>query len=470
MSTAASLAFRILYNFIYYFFYLVLLAFLIVTPADLIQQAVAGNQKINILIIALSYLVTILLVGFIYATRLWMNRSAIASIPKTWVPVEKGDVPRDVRRMIVEGLSRSAAVAYEARPRMKVVAPVGVEEEEEDTRGDEEEGGRVGRRLVWMGKLRRSEKEVTEEGEMGIEISGRQRDVWGEIEHPGWASPTSPDLPNLQYETVIGELPNLIEAKALTLAPPDRTLRVEPPVLDAEAVALLQRPESMGLREYLGRLTELAVLAPLPTTGEFLAKYEAARFSTRPVSNEQFRSLMHSFAEVLRNMFPLSAAALARYGDGDDRSSRHAPTESDIDNDAPEGSSPSSSSSTAAHSIRRSIRGQRTPADGSARPNTSSTTSSGRAPPGHGVTVRTSSANTWQQFRTAPTTPKRRHTELSRASSVDSFAQTRRAYPISQASSASFRSGTSSGGSVIRLATSEDATDLPYVLRHPTSL
>ncbi|KAK4455113.1 hypothetical protein QBC34DRAFT_107835 [Podospora aff. communis PSN243] len=456
-----NLAFRILYNFIYYFFYLVLLAFLIVTPADLIQQAVAGNQKLNILIVALSYLVTILLVTFIYATRLWMNRSAIASIPKTWIPVEKGDVPRDVRGMIVEGLSRSAAVAWEARPRLPLLLGGGIEEERA-----EEEGVKVGRRGVWMGKLRRNgEKEAMEEG-VGIEVSGRQRAVWGEIEHPGWASPTSPDLPNLQYEAVIGELPNLIEAKALTLAPEDRMLRVEPAVVDAEAVALLQRPESMGLREYLGHLTELAVLAPLPTTGEFLAKYEAARFSTRPVSNEQFRSLMHLFAEVLRNMFPLSAAMLARYGDGDDGSSGHAPTESDIDNDAPDGSSPSSSSSTAAHSVRRSTRGQRTPV----RPTTSSTSDSGREPPKLSVTVRTSSANTWQQFRTAPTTPKSRHTGLSRASSTDTFAQTRHPYPISQASSASLRSGTGSEGSVIRLATNEDATDLPYVLRHSTSL
>jgi hypothetical protein len=37
------------------------------------------------------------------------------------------------------------------------------------------------------------------------------------------------------------------------------------------AVALLQKPGSMGLREYLMDLTGLAVLATLPTTTEFLA-------------------------------------------------------------------------------------------------------------------------------------------------------------------------------------------------------
>lgn len=222
----------------------------------------------------------------------------------------------------------------------------------------------------------------------------------------------------------------------------------------------------MGLREYLGHLTELAVLAPLPTTSDFLARYEGVRFSTRPVTGEQFRSLMQLFADVLRNMHPLSAATLARYGGGggDDESS-YALTESDIDNDAPLESSASSASTT--HHVRRSPRNQRTPSGSVARPDTSSTADSGRAPHRPGMVVRNSSANTWQ-FRTAPTTPKSRHTGLSRASSTDSFAQTRHPYPVSQASSASLRSG--SGESVIRLATSEDATGLPYVLRHPPTL
>ena len=470
MSSAASLAFRIVYKAVYYFLYLVLLAFVIITPADLIQQAVRHDEKYNILVIALCYVATILLVGFIYATRLYMNRSVLASIPKPWIPIEKEDVPREVRVMIMEELGRSAALAYQARPRLpEPVAPAIPEE------GNNSEQETKGKRLVWMSKLKRSDKpaggpEEDGGGEVGVEIPPH-RAVWGDIEHPGWASPTSPDLPNLQYETVISELPNLIEAKALTLAPPDVMSEADPPMLDPDAVALLQRPDSMGLREYLGRLTELSVLAPLPLTGEFLAKFECARFSTRPVSNEQFRSLMHLFAEILRNMFPLSPAALARYGDGDEGSSGHATTESDIDNDAPVRSS-ASSSSTTTRSVHQSHLTLRIPVDSMARPTTPSAASSRGAPRRVGLTARNSSTNTWQQFRTAPTTPKSRHTGLSRASSSDSFAQTRHPYPVSQASSASLRSGSgaSAAGSVIRLATNEDATDLPYVLRHPGSL
>lgn len=255
------------------------------------------------------------------------------------------------------------------------------------------------------------------------------RPVWGEIEHPGWASPTCPDLPNLQY--------------------PDPESHADPPALDPDAVALLQRPESMGLREYLTHLTELAVLAPLPATSEFLTRYEAARFSARPLSNEQFRSLMHLFADILRNTHPL-----ARYED--DGSSGHAPSESDIDNDAPRWTS--SSSAGTARDVQAPSDNARS---GAPRRQGSSTASSGRLRPGLGA--RNSSANMWHgQSRTAPTTPKSRRTGPSRASNSESFAQTRRPYPASHTSSASLRSV--GGGSVIRLAGSEDATDLPYVL------
>ncbi|KAK0705402.1 hypothetical protein B0H67DRAFT_498130 [Lasiosphaeris hirsuta] len=448
MFKASAFVHKAIYIFSYYVLYLILLGFLIITPADLINQAVEHSQKYNILVIALCYLVTVLVLAFIYATRLYINRSVLASIPKGWVPVEKGDVPRDVRAVIVEALGRSAAVAYEARPRIPPLPPaVG------------------GRRLVWMEKLRRSAgkdpvaTEDFDEGAVGIDIP-QHRAVWGEVEHPGWAAPTSPDLPDLQYDTVISELPSLIEAKALTLAPPDPESQADPPLLDPEAVGLLQRPESMGLREYLEHLTDLAVLAPLPTTSDFLAKYECARFSTRPVTNEQFRSLMHLFADILRNMHPLSPSALARYGGSSfgsasgsaSYSSGQAPSESDIDNDAPRRSSPSSSSGSA-HSA------QRAPPRGQLRTLT--------------MAPRNSSANTWQ-FRTAPTTPKSRHTGLSRASSSDSFAQSKQPYQASQVSSGvSMRSGYlsgSGGGSVIRLATSDDGGDLPYVLLHPQSL
>ncbi|AEO71758.1 88341407-8f89-45d9-8749-b2b4ed3042ee [Thermothielavioides terrestris] len=443
--SAASLLFLIVYNFLYYFLYLVLFAFLVVTPIDVIQQAVQRRRNYDILVLIVCYVATILAVALVYATRLYISRSVLASIPKSWIPIEKGDVPPDVRQMIVDGLGRSAAIAYAARPR---VPPASLAQEPAPAASPP--SGAPGLSLTASKKSAASEKEAV----VGI---SPQKPVWGEIEHPGWASPMSPDLPDVQYDAVVQELPNLIEAKAITLAPPDPGSHAEPPALDPDAIALLQRPEYMGLREYLAHLTDLAVLAPLPVTDEFLAAYEAARFSARPLSNEQFRNLMHLFAEILRNMHPLSPAVLAGYED--DGSSRLTPSESDIDNDAPRGTSPSSLGTARGPQVQRGDDD-----GGIARSDSSSTASSARPRPG--LRARNSSANTWQ-FRTAPTTPRSRHTGFSRASSSESFAHTRRPYPASEASSASLRSV--GRGSVIRLAGSEDATDLPYVLMHSPS-
>ena len=444
--SAAALLFLIVYNFIYYFLYLVLFAFLVVTPIDLIQQSVQGHRKYDILLLIVCYVVTVLVVAFIYASRLYISRSVLASIPKLWVPVEKGDVPPDVRQMVVEGLARSAAIAYAARPRMPL-APVAQGPIELAAAGRQASPSSAG------------QKEAKP-----VEMP-RHKPVGGEIEHPGWASPLSHDLPSLQYDTVVSELPNLIEAKAITLAPPDPDSHVDPPVLDPDAVALLQKPEFMGLREYLLYLTDLAVLAPLPVTAKFLAAYEAARYSGRPLSNDQFRSLMHLFSDVLQNMHPLSPAALAGYED-DDGSSGAAPSESDVDNDAPRGTSTSSLGTPRGSDLHLSGGHENDAARrGSASTSSSGGSSTGR-PRRRGLGARTSSAHT-RQFRTAPTTPKSRHTGFSRASSDESFARTGRPYPASQASSESLRSA--GGGSVIRLAGRDDATELPYVLTYSPS-
>lgn len=437
-----SLVFKIIYNFLYYFLYLVTLVLVLVTPFDLIKQAVDHGEDINILVIALSYLVTILVVVFIYATRLYLNRSVLAAIPREYLPAEKGEVPRDVRAMIGESLSRSAALAFEARPRLPAAAkPITDEPVAEDN----------DKRQTWISRFRRGEKdeEFQDFGGVGIEIP-QHRPVWGEIEHPAWAPPTSHDMPSLHYETVISELPHLIEAKALTLAPPDPYSESDPPSLDPSAVALLQRAEGTGLREYLVDLTDLAVLAPLPTTAAFLATYERARFSPHPLTNAEFRTLMRLFADVLRNMHPLSAAALARAAGGGGPGSSMASSD-DIDDDAPLSSSESARSSGGASSLL-------------APP---SAAGPSRRPTTPAAAVRASSANTWHQasFRTAPTTPKSRHTAMTRgsvsSSDPDSFTQTRRPYPGSEGGGST---GGSDAGSVIRLAVEGDETELPYVL------
>ncbi|KAK3900634.1 hypothetical protein C8A05DRAFT_17079 [Staphylotrichum tortipilum] len=485
--SAASLLALIVYNFVYYFLYLVLFAFLVVTPVDLIQQSVKLRRHADILIVIICYVVTILTVAFIYAARLYISRSVLASIPKGWVPVEKPDVAPDVRQMIVDALARSAAIAYDARPRLPLV----VLSAPEPGGGYREGGSRQaspGSGAPWLSaSATKKSSPPSDDAVSSVIEMPPTRPVWGDIEHPGWASPTSPDLPNLQYDTVVSELPNLIEAKAMTLAPPDPASQTSPPTLDPDAVALLQRPESMGLREYLLYLTDLAVLAPLPTTTEFLARYEAARFSGRPLTEAQFRALMHLFSHILHNMHPLSAAALARYGGGDSSSggsSALAPSESDIDNDAPRGTSPSSEGTAPdflhahdTHHHRRS--GSRL----TATRRDSSSSGDTRLRPRPSLGVRTSSAHTWQrdQYRTAPTTPKSRHTGggVSRASSRssgESFAHTRRPYMVGDSSGGG--GGSSDGGSVssagsgsvvIHPAGSEDETELGYVLMQPTS-
>ncbi|GKT49970.1 defect at low temperature protein 1 [Colletotrichum spaethianum] len=429
--------FRFIYGSFYFVLCFLLTILLLVTPSDTIYQAYSNNQPYNIWIIAAALVLTLLIVSFIYATRLYLNKTILASIPKSWVPIEKGDVNKKVYEMITADLKRSAAIAYDARPRIETNL-LGSDMEEVLVE-KQNSGGSAARKRFQLPTLK---KPATTEKETGIALPPR-RPVWGEIEHYGWSSPNSIDLPDLQYSTVLSELPNLIEAKALTLAPPDPSSPAQPPMLDADAVALLQRPLPMSLRDYLGHLAELGVISLNATTTDFLSTYEYARFSTRLISNAQFRELMHLFAAILRGMRPLDPAVLGPLGGPSEAS------DSDIDNDAPMATNP-----TTPRSLSRSA--------------TQSTQGSyiRREPTAN---ARNSSANTWAQYRTAPATPLGTLAgAISRSSSINSFAQTRQAYgPSHFSSNASLRSrtsGSSASGSVIRLATRTDSTDLPYIL------
>ncbi|KAL1836638.1 hypothetical protein VTJ49DRAFT_4825 [Mycothermus thermophilus] len=512
MSPAAIL-FLIVYNFFYYFLYLVLFAVLIVTPIDLIQQGVQNSRNYDILAIIVVYVVTILVVGFIYAARLYISRSVLASIPKQWVPVEKGDVPPAVRRMIVDSLSRSAAIAYEARPRNPLVvlvpetatpttaAPPGTSAGAK--RHASSQSGTYAPPTPATSKNRGTTPASTSNSNSGIKAMSltQDRPFWANIEHPGWAPPTAHDLPNLQYDTVIAELPNLIEAKALTLAPPDPHApqqRGQPPPIDPQAVALLTRPDCAGLREYLALLTDLGVLAPplQEITADFLARYEAARFSGRPLTAAQFRELMALFSELLRGMQPLSRAMLATQADDGSSASVSVNVErmeeSDIDEDAPRGSSPSSAGlgrngeptdrggngGGMGMNLNLNTNLARRPSHASTETSSSSGSVARPRPSGRG----SSTATPWggssrhhqhrhrhQQYRTAPTTPRsvaQQGVEVQgsvESSSDSSFAHTRRPFPASEVGSYSDEEGSGSGmggsddagGSVIRLPGSE---------------
>lgn len=163
-----SLAFRIFYTTFYTLLLILLIALLLITPGDAIRQALNNSQLYNVFVIAGCYLLTVILAFLIYASRLYTTRSVLAAIPKTWIPIEKGDVGKSVRKMVVESLASSAIIAWNARPRID---------------------------------------ETSTETEM----------KW-DIRHDGWSSPAG-DMQHIQYMEVILELPHLIEAKAVSLTP-----------------------------------------------------------------------------------------------------------------------------------------------------------------------------------------------------------------------------------------------------------
>ncbi len=434
---------RILYRSVYILFYLILIGLLLITPGDIIQRSIRNHQRYNILVLALVYAATVLIIAFVYATRLYVNKTALAAIPKSWVPIDKGDVKERVYKMICAGLNRSAAITFLSRPRDKSVA------DENASRENLFAQPRVPIKTARTVGL-----------ELGVILPAKGTN-WADIEQPGWGSPNSPDLPDLQYSTVLSELPNLIEAKALTLAPNDRTttmLNAEQPQLDPQVVALLQRDPTMSLRTYLDNLAELGVLdTEEQTTGDFLTQYENARFSTRALTNGEFRSLMHLFAELLRTMHSPNL--------GNDTPTAHRrPAESAHDSDAPLESRPTTPRSRMSQSV-----------------NSDSSSSDAMLPGRLPLPRRNSSFNAWSQYATAPNTPGSRRTGvLSRKRSGNSLATmaTRHGTPLSmtrrmsegpslahQRSSSSLRSsGSDSSRSVIRLATREDASALPYIL------
>ncbi|KAK6063649.1 Defect at low temperature protein 1 [Seiridium cupressi] len=500
MSHPRSTARRIyhyIYNSVYVLLCIILAALILVTPGDAIRQTYFDTlQYTNIVIIAIAYLVTVLIVLFIYTLRLYVTRTVLASIPKSWVPTGKGEVKKDVREMINRELGRSAAIAWQARPKVGSATTIrqsndmsAVTEENTDDIAqqgslDEEKVTRTSSN--WL----RHRKTGSVESEMGIDLPPT-KPVWGKIEHPGWGSPESPDLANIQYITVLAELPNLIEAKAMSLAPRLSDSLDESPFLDPEAVAALQRSGNMGMRIYVGRLVDLGVLESSRDIAEFLDVYERARFSTKPIPVAHFRRLMHLFAELLRSAKPLDRDVLETmrhmdemYSDSegaslmDNRSVRHARSHhnADIDDDAPQDTGPS----TPARSLRT--------LDSDASPKATGSLSSRLRVRRPGMVGRNSSGNTRTQYGTAPTTPKSRaghSTNISSrnqrlrsnsrgdstrsSSSANSFAQTRRPFmggSLGSSSQGSLRSASQgSEGSVIRLARHDDGGDLPYVLR-----
>jgi hypothetical protein len=303
--------FRIWYSTTYTVLFFVLIVLLAISPGEQIYQAIRAKELQKLFVIGGVYVLTFLVVSLVYSTRLYTNRTVLQAIPKPYVPIEDGEVGKLVRRVIVKALKRSAIIAWDSRPR--------------DLRGEthEDEEGRpptAERKHSTHLKRKRRLRQTTI-----IPVSAKSP-PWGHVSHPGWASPSSADLPNLQYWDVVAELPNLIEAKAVSLAPPDPVLDRQsyaqdntPMLPDAEIVALLQRPRTTGLRDYLGQLATYGLINPPSLGPKFLAQYEYARFSTQSLTEPQFRSIMAVFADILNGMTNLDPVIIEEARDASEQ-------------------------------------------------------------------------------------------------------------------------------------------------------
>ena len=299
MSTSrySYLFFRTVYLSAYVIFFLALVLLLAVTPGDHIYQTISNHKLGNVFVVGGTYLLTGLIAVFIYASRLYTNRTALAAIPKPYLPIEDGEISRSVRKMIVRNRERSALVLLQTKPRAH---PVNVKDVEEQRIRRSTDSGR--------GRAGKSKAEKLPKNRV-MEIDP-QDPPWGTIVHPGWSPPDSENLPDLQFSTVISELPNLLEARAVSLTPPDRAfdfmareerLPVQAPP-DPEIVARLQRRPQQCLRNYLGSLLAMRIVRDECLVEDFLEVYEGARFSTDAVTEAEFHTLMLRFSNLLASV------------------------------------------------------------------------------------------------------------------------------------------------------------------------
>ena len=297
--------FRIFYSTTYTVLFIFLLVLLVITPGDLVRQSIDNSSIQNIIVLASVYLFTAVICLFVYASRLYTNRSVLAAIPKSYVPVEPGEVSKKVRRLIVKNLKQSALIAWDSRPR-----DVRSELSSQEVAGDSCPSTAERPASVFRNRHVAQFSHI-----IPVATSAA---AWGPIEHPGWSSPSSDDIPNLHFSTVVRELPHLIEAKAVTLAPPDPRYEAASPhdasagnPPDARVVVLLQRPATMGLRAYLVHLSSMGLINPPMLAADFIAQYEYARFSTSELMETEFRKLMSTFAAILSAMQELDPTIVA---------------------------------------------------------------------------------------------------------------------------------------------------------------
>ncbi|GAB7340149.1 hypothetical protein MBLNU457_6630t1 [Dothideomycetes sp. NU457] len=283
--------FRIFYSTTYTSLFFVLLVLLAITPASLIYTAVEASAPQYIFMIGGVYVLTALFTLFIYSSRLYTNRSVLAAVGKSYLPVQDGEVSKNVRKTVVRSLERSALIAWESRPR-------------DLARG-------IASKDAVAGNQQERDGLMSPDDSL---LAGRIVKVdtysppWGHVQHPGWSSPSEMDTSvqtHIYFSSVVQELPNLIEAHAVSLAAVTKSPEGDMAALSSPDIAALQRSPMTGLRTYLTRLDTLDLVTIPSSADHFLSLYEFARFSGIPLNEPQFKALMTAFADLLAGMQPV---------------------------------------------------------------------------------------------------------------------------------------------------------------------
>ncbi|KAL8633319.1 hypothetical protein Q9189_000854, partial [Teloschistes chrysophthalmus] len=187
--------FRIFYSTTFTILSLVLFVLVLITPTNLVYEAFRRKEIYDIFIISGVFVLTLIVAVLLYASRLYNNRRNLVHIPSEWSPL---DAEKKVRRLVEEKLEYAAGVAYRCKPRD--LSKDVVDNKDAPTRSNQ----------PTLQTSNNTQPPPLREEDVAVAVPP----PWGIISHPGWSSPSSPDLPDIQFETIIRELPNLIEAKA----------------------------------------------------------------------------------------------------------------------------------------------------------------------------------------------------------------------------------------------------------------
>lgn len=303
--------FRIFYSVTYTVLYLLVLVLLAITPISIIYGAFEAKALQYAFMVGGTCVLTLILAVLLYSTRIYTNRAVLAAVGKPYIPIEDGEVSTKVRRMIVKQLERSAMISWESRPRDLEGEVLAAQKEgilplqpARSSLSFHNHGRSSGKQHQHHQQPQQQSRAVDpDEWTVGSFVPVDPAcPPWGRISHPGWSSPSSrADNPNphVSFTRVIAELPHLIEARAVSLAPSAAEPDADP---DPRVVALLRRPPTAALREYITQLSCLTIFPPEARAEDFLRLYERARFSGTPTPEPDFNRLMRAFADLLAGM------------------------------------------------------------------------------------------------------------------------------------------------------------------------